>query len=561
MATRLLISEERSLITLSILLSATVLLALVVILIAAFVVIWKLVCKNENIYRTAARITSALQASVSTDTYRLLPREALVEHELSLINSAQGEQLPTTQMNKFTNYTAQEVRRFTDNFAEENEIGRGGSGTVFRGRLESGKQIAVKKLNASQAWSRQLLWAEVEAISRTHHKHVVSLMGCCWESQCLVYEYVSNGTLAAHLRKGKGKGGNPTIVHRDVKSGNILLDDDYLAKIADFGLAKVFEQTHVTTNPCGTFGYMSPRHKFNSQATTKSDVYSFGVVLLELITGMPAIIPQQNRICSLVSLVITSLEKNPLINFLDPSLEDSIVRKELSNMIMAAMGCLNNEATNRPTMLQVVQLLEYGIHFPSYILQVYDQHIILKLSNLISISSQNTGDYVMSDNVLATHQYTHDGYQPTSSFEVHFENEQPVHLRSMKLSQIKSNSESCDSKSNGSSLVDAYSQLSSLTFSTIGSTNEGLVLQQGDGGSSNHALLLENNDPVFGNCYNMNHQDQVYPNISSIRTNIADSGASIGPTTSNFKSNQMDSTWSLPSIREWNRTSSRCESG
>ncbi|KAJ7550342.1 hypothetical protein O6H91_07G095800 [Diphasiastrum complanatum] len=334
MATRLLISEERSLITLSILLSATVLLALVVILIAAFVVIWKLVCKNENIYRTAARITSALQASVSTDTYRLLPREALVEHELSLINSAQGEQLPTTQMNKFTNYTAQEVRRFTDNFAEENEIGRGGSGTVFRGRLESGKQIAVKKLNASQAWSRQLLWAEVEAISRTHHKHVVSLMGCCWESQCLVYEYVSNGTLAAHLRKGKGKGGNPrnhesmswvtrrqiaiqcahalaylhhfcnpTIVHRDVKSGNILLDDDYLAKIADFGLAKVFEQTHVTTNPCGTFGYMSPRHKFNSQATTKSDVYSFGVVLLELITGMPAIIPQQNRICSLVSLI------------------------------------------------------------------------------------------------------------------------------------------------------------------------------------------------------------------------------------------------------------------
>ncbi|XP_042977456.1 proline-rich receptor-like protein kinase PERK1 isoform X2 [Carya illinoinensis] len=209
-------------------------------------------------------------------------------------------------------FTYDELAMATDGFADANLLGQGGFGYVHRGVLPNGKEVAIKQLKAGSGQGEREFQAEVEIISRVHHKHLVSLVGYCitGSQRLLVYEFVPNNTLEFHLH-GKGRPTmdwstrhkialgsakglaylhedcHPKIIHRDIKAANILIDFKFEAKVADFGLAKVSSDTntHVSTRVMGTFGYMAPEYASSGKLTDKSDVFSYGIMLLELITG------------------------------------------------------------------------------------------------------------------------------------------------------------------------------------------------------------------------------------------------------------------------------------
>ncbi|KAL8112104.1 hypothetical protein AgCh_019708 [Apium graveolens] len=209
-------------------------------------------------------------------------------------------------------FTYEELSNATNGFSEQNLLGEGGFGCVYKGYLPDGREIAVKQLKIGGGQGEREFKAEVETISRVHHRHLVSLVGyCISENQrMLVYDYVPNNNLYFHLHGegmpvmewetrvkvaiGAARGiaylhedCHPRIIHRDIKSSNILLDNNFEARVSDFGLAKLAldANTHITTRVMGTFGYMAPEYAASGKLTEKSDVYSYGVVLLELITG------------------------------------------------------------------------------------------------------------------------------------------------------------------------------------------------------------------------------------------------------------------------------------
>uniref|UniRef100_J3MIF6 non-specific serine/threonine protein kinase n=1 Tax=Oryza brachyantha TaxID=4533 RepID=J3MIF6_ORYBR len=204
----------------------------------------------------------------------------------------------------------EELAAATSDFSEENLLGQGGFGYVYRGVLPDGKEVAVKQLSSGSGQGEREFQAEVDMISRVHHRHLVPLVGYCIAGahRLLVYDFVPNNTLEHHLH-GKGspvmkwttrlriavgsaKGlaylheeCNPRIIHRDIKSANILLDNSFEALVADFGMVKLTSEndTHVSTRVMGTFGYLAPEYASSGKLTEKSDVFSFGVMLLELI--------------------------------------------------------------------------------------------------------------------------------------------------------------------------------------------------------------------------------------------------------------------------------------
>ncbi|KAH8514353.1 hypothetical protein H0E87_007259 [Populus deltoides] len=211
-----------------------------------------------------------------------------------------------------TTFTSEELAMATDNFSNANLLGQGGFGYVHKGILANGTVVAIKQLKSGSGQGEREFQAEIEIISRVHHRHLVSLVGYCitGSQRMLVYEFVPNYTLEFHLHGngnptmswstrmriavGSAKGltylhedCQPKIIHRDIKAANILIDQSFEAKVADFGLARysLDTETHVSTRVMGTFGYMAPEYASTGKLTEKSDVYSFGVVLLELISG------------------------------------------------------------------------------------------------------------------------------------------------------------------------------------------------------------------------------------------------------------------------------------
>ncbi|XP_064936781.1 proline-rich receptor-like protein kinase PERK9 isoform X2 [Musa acuminata AAA Group] len=233
-------------------------------------------------------------------------------------------------------FTLEELSIITNDFSTQNLLGEGGCGCVYKGRLRDGREVAVKQIKVGGAQGEREFKSEVETISRVHHRHLVSLVGyCVSENQrLLVYDYVPNRTLYYHLH-GKGmpimewtvrvkvavgaargiaylhEDCHPRIIHRDIKSSNILLDYSFEAQVSDFGLARmaVDANAHVTTCVMGTFGYLAPEYATSGKLTSNSDVYSFGVVLLELITGRkPVDTSQPVGDESLVEWVVRALE-------------------------------------------------------------------------------------------------------------------------------------------------------------------------------------------------------------------------------------------------------------
>ncbi|KAM7484495.1 hypothetical protein LguiA_000504 [Lonicera macranthoides] len=287
-------------------------------------------------------------------------------------------------------FAYEELVQATNGFSEQNLLGEGGFGSVYKGYLPDGTEIAVKQLKIGGGQGEREFKAEVEIISRIHHRHLVSLVGyCISENQrLLVYEYVPNNTLYFHLHGagrlvmdwalrvkvavGAARGiaylhedCHPRIIHRDIKSSNILLDDKFEARVSDFGLAKLAmdANTHITTRVMGTFGYMAPEYASSGKLTEKSDVYSFGVVLLELITGRkPVDTSQPLGDESLVEwarpLLSHALDTEEFEGLADPRLEKNYVVSEMFRMIEAAAACVRHSATKRPGMGQIVRAFD-----------------------------------------------------------------------------------------------------------------------------------------------------------------------------------------------------------
>ncbi|GLT41195.1 hypothetical protein SLA2020_152770 [Shorea laevis] len=289
-------------------------------------------------------------------------------------------------------FTYNELVQATNRFAGQNLLGEGGFGCVYKGVLTDGREVAVKQLKIAGGQGESEFRAEVEIISCVHHRHLVSLVGYCISNHqiLLVYDYLPNNTLHYHLH-GKGRpvmdwatrvkvavgaargiaylheDCHPRIIHRDIKSSNILLDNNFEARVSDFGLAKLALEldthTHVSTCVMGTFGYMAPEYATSGKLTEKSDVYSFGVVLLELITGhKPVDDSQPLGDESLVEwarpLLTQALEREEFGELVDPRLEKNYVVSEMFRMIEAAAACVRHSAARRPRMSQVARALD-----------------------------------------------------------------------------------------------------------------------------------------------------------------------------------------------------------
>ncbi|XP_042466302.1 probable LRR receptor-like serine/threonine-protein kinase At1g05700 [Zingiber officinale] len=283
-------------------------------------------------------------------------------------------------------FTHIELQNITNNF--QKILGKGGFGSVFHGRLEDGTQIAVKMLSQSSSQGTKEFLAEAQHLTRVHHRNLVSLVGYCNEVNhlALVYEFMSQGTLQDHLRgranddralswrqrlhiaidAAQGleylhKGCKPPLVHRDVKSGNILLSETLEAKIADFGLSKAFlseVNSHISTVVMGTPGYLDPEYYNTFQLSEKSDVYSYGVVLLELITGLPSIVPGTENVL-LVQWVLQRFSRGNIEDVVDPKLEREYDINCVWKCADIALKCTTQRSQQRPTMTEVlIQLKE-----------------------------------------------------------------------------------------------------------------------------------------------------------------------------------------------------------
>ncbi|TKY48897.1 Receptor protein kinase HSL1 [Spatholobus suberectus] len=285
--------------------------------------------------------------------------------------------------------------------SEDNVIGSGASGKVYKVALSNGEVVAVKKLwgaskvgNGSVDSEKDGFEVEVETLGKIRHKNIVRLWCCCnsGDSKLLVYEYMPNGSLADLLHSSKkglldwptrykiaidaAEGLSylhhdcvPPIVHRDVKSSNILLDDEFGAKVADFGVAKIVKGVDQGAESmsviAGSYGYIAPEYAYTLRVNEKSDIYSFGVVILELVTGKPPLDPQYGE-KDLVKWVSTTLDQKGQDQVIDPTL-DFQYREEISKVLSVGLLCTGSLPITRPSMRRVVKMLKEVTSLPKSI--------------------------------------------------------------------------------------------------------------------------------------------------------------------------------------------------
>ncbi|KAE8705561.1 Serine/threonine-protein kinase CDL1 [Hibiscus syriacus] len=286
-------------------------------------------------------------------------------------------------------FTYKDLEQATDNFSEMNVIGNGRFGVVYRGVLADGTMAAIKRLHRDGKQGERAFRMEVDLLSRLNCPYLVRLLGYCADQQhrLLIYEFMVNGALQQHLHRpgnqhrpldwGKRlvialdcaraleflhEHASPTVIHRDLKCSNILLDENLRAKVFGFGLAKTGSDKidgQVLTRVLGTTGYLAPEYASKGKLTTKSDVYSYGVVLLQLLTGrVPIDINRPPGEHVLVSWALPRLTNRDKVDeMVDPAIQGQYTKKDLIQVAAIAAVCVQPEADYRPLMVDVVQSL------------------------------------------------------------------------------------------------------------------------------------------------------------------------------------------------------------
>ncbi|KAL6145686.1 hypothetical protein ACLB2K_056371 [Fragaria x ananassa] len=322
--------------------------------------------------------------------------------EQEKLTKAREDMLKSNDKKSARMFHLKEVKKATNGFSKNRILGSGGFGEVYKGELEDGTTVAVKSAKVGNIKSTEQVLNEVWILSQVNHKNLVRLLGYCVEAEqpLMLYEYISNGTLSEHLH-GKistflewktrlrialqtaealgylHSAAHTPIYHRDVKSTNILLDDEFNAKVADFGLSRLARPglSHVSTCAQGTLGYLDPEYYRSYQLTDKSDVYSYGVVLLELLTSQKAIDFSRGEddvnLAIYVSLrasngAIMEVVDQRLLGDREPS---GNVVESVKLLFDVALACLREKKGDRPTMKDVVQKLQC-------IIQISDQEVL-----------------------------------------------------------------------------------------------------------------------------------------------------------------------------------------
>ncbi|XP_023760689.1 receptor-like protein kinase HERK 1 [Lactuca sativa] len=280
------------------------------------------------------------------------------------------------------------INTATNNFADNNYIAEGGFGKVYRGEFLDSKRLtigAVKRLDRSKEQADISFWREIMLLTSHKHENIISLLGFCneGEERIIVYEYASNKSLDFHLDKSNltwikrlkiclgaarglaclhdPKGTQQRVLHRDIKSANILLDENWNAKIADFGLSKHGpanqQYTFVFSNPVGTLGYCDPNYIEKNELTKESDVYSFGVVLFEVLCSRPCVDLSCKDVRKNLAELVKSYHENNIDEIIDFKLKQQMEQNSRDTFVKLAYQCLEKDSSRRPPMALVVKML------------------------------------------------------------------------------------------------------------------------------------------------------------------------------------------------------------
>ena len=314
--------------------------------------------------------------------------------EISLVSGLDSMEQSTTLIR----FTFDDIKKATKNFSRDNIVGRGGYGNVYKGLLPDGSEVAFKRFKNCSASGDASFTHEVEVIASVRHVNLVALRGYCSVTtrlegyqRIIVCDMVKNGSLHDHLFGSNGMklswpirqkialgtarglaylhyGAQPAIIHRDIKASNILLDDKFEAKVADFGLAKFNPEgmTHMSTRVAGTMGYVAPEYALYGQLTERSDVFSFGVVLLELLSGRKALqMNNDGQPSALTDWAWSLVRTGKALSVIEDGMPQPGSEQVLEKYVLIAVLCSHPQLYARPTMDQVVKMMETDESVPS----------------------------------------------------------------------------------------------------------------------------------------------------------------------------------------------------